>query len=207
MKYTLFIVAVVLIILTAVQILSTTSDASLPSACDGDDRYPEIDYSHRLVRNACNVGGVVSGYWAIDFASNPYDGNVTTTATNFSTLKGEPEYSGGSITLACRADETLALIFLPESMSTASDIEISMGYRLDAREHKYMKWLTFEDRTLVVSGSKARDFMLELYDATSIQMRVFSPTFVDSNSNLVGIRDAVDTVARACGWERVQSSG
>ena len=178
------------------------ADTSLRSACDGDERYPDINYSHPLLSQICDKDGAVSGYWFVDSHIDPDSGSVSVAAVNFSQL---PLTSGDEhnefIALTCNNGTELgAQIFLSTPIGFTFDEFIRVGYRVDESESIYSRWSAPRPNTVVTDGDQSRAFMLDIYNASKLRLWVYGQTRIDFRSDLSGSYGAVKSVADACGW-------
>ena len=198
--------------LIALAIVSTShvavSDTTTRPACAGDERYPDIDYSHTVVRQACERGGFVSGWWVIENRLDTFDETTTTVALNFSQITSTDTTSTAqSLGIGCAEGDLLIAIFnLPMHTGFSSDDFLRVGYRLDGADPQYVEWRNNNNRTVSRVDENAEAFMLEIYRAQKIQIRVFGDSRIDSKSDLSGIQGAVKAVADACNWETGQAA-
>ena len=204
MKTTIALIALAIVFVSHV----AASDTTTRPACAGDERYPDIDYSHKTVRQACESGGSVSGWWAIEYHHDSFDDTTSTTAINFSQIPSTDTTDATQyLAIACHEDNLLvAVIILPEHTGFSPDDFLKVGYRLDGADPQYVKWKNHNVRTVAGVAKKAEAFMLEIYNAKKIQIRVFGATEIDLNSDLSGIQGAVKAIADSCNWEPGQAA-
>ena len=135
--------------LTTATIAYANTDTITRSACEGDERYALIDYyNHPSMKNACQEGNPVVGWWTITESIDPFDETKTTLAMNVSQQTADEGYQiqgRRSLRLGCFDEATTKVqIKPPPGFLTffLLDTEMKVGYRIDGAKPKFREFST-----------------------------------------------------------------
>ncbi|QFT79215.1 Putative peptidoglycan binding domain protein [Roseovarius sp. THAF27] len=181
------------------------------SALDwADPRYPKVDYTLRPFEQASDDGDEISGWWTIERERAAIDDSPMVTAINYSEY--DPQAFAGVTALLARCSEgQTAFIFIQDDFLIGDYRRqaFDMTIRIDEQEARTESWSSLtNNKGAGLFGAKAERMMRRIYEAETLFLRLVEKNGErhDASFDLAGHRDAIEAVARACGWSTLELS-